>query len=128
MLSSSPMSGASSFRQVDLSIYSNNNNYGSSNNRKRKVTTTMMNESQGDEGNYNYYDHHQRGGCSSRASDEDDNMDVHGGGTRKKLRLSKEQAAFLEESFKEHTTLNPVRIENRSFIISIQYVYTTSNP
>ena len=39
---------------------------------------------------------------SSRASDDDDN-----GSTRKKLRLSKEQSAFLEESFKEHNTLNP---------------------
>jgi homeobox-leucine zipper protein len=39
----------------------------------------------------------------SRASDEDD-----GGSSRKKLRLSKEQSAFLEESFKEHATLNPV--------------------
>ncbi|XP_040383624.1 homeobox-leucine zipper protein HOX11 [Oryza brachyantha] len=38
----------------------------------------------------------------SRASDEDD-----GGSARKKLRLSKEQSAFLEESFKEHSTLNP---------------------
>ncbi|MED6130438.1 homeobox-leucine zipper protein [Stylosanthes scabra] len=35
-------------------------------------------------------------------SDDDEN-----GSTRKKLRLSKEQSAFLEESFKEHTTLNP---------------------
>lgn len=40
--------------------------------------------------------------ASSRASDEDDN-----GMSRKKLRLSKEQSAFLEESFKEHNTLNP---------------------
>ncbi|KAK8951826.1 Homeobox-leucine zipper protein HOX27 [Platanthera zijinensis] len=39
---------------------------------------------------------------SSRASDEEDN-----GGSRKKLRLSKDQSAFLEESFKEHNTLNP---------------------
>ncbi|XP_020586416.1 homeobox-leucine zipper protein HOX11-like isoform X2 [Phalaenopsis equestris] len=39
---------------------------------------------------------------SSRASDEEDNS-----GSRKKLRLSKEQSAFLEESFKEHSTLNP---------------------
>ncbi|EEF27847.1 homeobox-leucine zipper protein HOX11 [Ricinus communis] len=39
---------------------------------------------------------------SSRASDDDEN-----GLTRKKLRLSKEQSAFLEESFKEHNTLNP---------------------
>ncbi|KAE8697792.1 Homeobox-leucine zipper protein HAT14 [Hibiscus syriacus] len=39
---------------------------------------------------------------SSRASDDDEN-----GSTRKKLRLSKEQSVFLEESFKEHNTLNP---------------------
>lgn len=40
---------------------------------------------------------------SSRgASDEED-----GEGSRKKLRLSKEQAAVLEECFKEHNTLNP---------------------
>ncbi|GAV63971.1 Homeobox domain-containing protein/HALZ domain-containing protein/HD-ZIP_N domain-containing protein [Cephalotus follicularis] len=37
-----------------------------------------------------------------RASDDEEN-----GSTRKKLRLSKEQSAFLEESFKEHNTLNP---------------------
>ncbi|KAK7278809.1 hypothetical protein RJT34_23847 [Clitoria ternatea] len=37
-----------------------------------------------------------------RVSDDDENAS-----TRKKLRLSKEQSAFLEESFKEHTTLNP---------------------
>lgn len=40
--------------------------------------------------------------ASSRVSDEDEN-----GMSRKKLRLSKEQSAFLEESFKEHNTLNP---------------------
>ncbi|XP_043689397.1 homeobox-leucine zipper protein HOX11-like [Telopea speciosissima] len=40
--------------------------------------------------------------ASSRASDEDEN-----GLARKKLRLSKEQSAFLEESFKVHNTLNP---------------------
>ncbi|KAK4777528.1 hypothetical protein SAY87_017715 [Trapa incisa] len=38
----------------------------------------------------------------SRGSDDDEN-----GLARKKLRLSKEQSAFLEESFKEHSTLNP---------------------
>ncbi|KAI3448941.1 hypothetical protein Pfo_005606 [Paulownia fortunei] len=41
--------------------------------------------------------------ASSRASDDDEN----GLNNRKKLRLSKEQSAFLEESFKEHNTLNP---------------------
>lgn len=44
--------------------------------------------------------------ASSRASDDDEN-----GSTRKKLRLSKEQSAFLEESFKEHNTLNPVSLK-----------------
>ncbi|KAG6420230.1 hypothetical protein SASPL_116751 [Salvia splendens] len=33
--------------------------------------------------------------------------DDNGHNARKKLRLSKEQSAFLEESFKEHNTLNP---------------------
>jgi len=41
----------------------------------------------------------------SRVSDEE--VD-HEGGTRKKLRLSKEQSALLEESFKENSSLNPV--------------------
>ncbi|PKU73186.1 homeobox-leucine zipper protein HAT3 [Dendrobium catenatum] len=40
--------------------------------------------------------------CSRGGSDEED-----GEGARKKLRLSKEQSAVLEESFKEHNTLNP---------------------
>lgn len=43
------------------------------------------------------------GGGGERVSDEDE-----GETTRKKLRLSKEQSAVLEESFKEHNTLNPV--------------------
>lgn len=40
--------------------------------------------------------------CSRSLSDEED-----GEGSRKKLRLSKDQAAILEESFKENNTLNP---------------------
>lgn len=40
---------------------------------------------------------------SKGVSDEED-----GEGSRKKLRLSKEQSAVLEECFKEHNTLNPV--------------------
>ncbi|XP_068307354.1 homeobox-leucine zipper protein HAT14-like [Pyrus communis] len=39
---------------------------------------------------------------ADRASDDEEN-----GSTRKKLRRSKDQSAFLEESFKEHSTLNP---------------------
>lgn len=38
----------------------------------------------------------------SRASDEEED-----GGARKKLRLTKEQSALLEDRFKEHSTLNP---------------------
>lgn len=37
-------------------------------------------------------------------AEEDDD-----GSTRKKLRLTKEQSALLEDRFKEHSTLNPVR-------------------
>ncbi|KAK8510854.1 hypothetical protein V6N13_097581 [Hibiscus sabdariffa] len=40
--------------------------------------------------------------CSRVVSDEED-----GDASRKKLRLSKDQSAILEESFKEHSTLNP---------------------
>ena len=44
-------------------------------------------------------------GYSRGTSDEEED----GGETsRKKLRLSKDQSAFLEETFKEHNTLNPV--------------------
>ncbi|CAK7347362.1 unnamed protein product [Dovyalis caffra] len=39
---------------------------------------------------------------SSRVSDEDEE-----GSPRKKLRLTKEQSAILEDSFKDHSTLNP---------------------
>jgi homeobox-leucine zipper protein len=47
----------------------------------------------------------ERASCS-RGSDEEDGA---GGDTcRKKLRLSKEQSLVLEETFKEHNTLNPV--------------------
>ncbi|KAK3154405.1 hypothetical protein QOZ80_2BG0190120 [Eleusine coracana subsp. coracana] len=38
---------------------------------------------------------------------EDEENGGAGGGARKKLRLSKEQSAFLEDSFKEHSTLTP---------------------
>lgn len=41
--------------------------------------------------------------CSRGISDEED-----GDTCRKKLRLSKDQSATLEEIFKEHNTLNPV--------------------
>ncbi|KAK0583878.1 hypothetical protein LWI29_004409 [Acer saccharum] len=77
-LSSSPNSAVSSF-QMEFCIRNNNNN-GISSRSKREFETET----------------HERG------SDDEEN-----GLTRKKLRLSKEQSAFLEESFKEHNTLNP---------------------
>ncbi|KAK9285046.1 hypothetical protein L1049_024230 [Liquidambar formosana] len=40
---------------------------------------------------------------SLRVNDEDEDFS----NTRKKLRLTKEQSALLEESFKQHSTLNP---------------------
>uniref|UniRef100_A0A0E0K1C4 Homeobox domain-containing protein n=2 Tax=Oryza punctata TaxID=4537 RepID=A0A0E0K1C4_ORYPU len=42
--------------------------------------------------------------ADQEAADDEDNG---GGGARKKLRLSKEQSSFLEDSFKEHSTLTP---------------------
>lgn len=42
--------------------------------------------------------------CASAGAEDDDD-----GSTRKKLRLTKEQSALLEDRFKEHSTLNPVR-------------------
>jgi homeobox-leucine zipper protein len=41
-------------------------------------------------------------------SDDEDDSGAAGGASRKKLRLSKDQSAVLEEKFKEHSTLNPV--------------------
>lgn len=58
----------------------------------------------------------QRGGhqvSNSRASTDEE--EIINGLNRKKLRLSKEQSAFLEDSFKEHTTLNPVS-QNPGFL------------
>ncbi|KAJ4727245.1 Homeobox-leucine zipper protein [Melia azedarach] len=46
----------------------------------------------------------ERASCSRGSDDEDGGA---GDGSRKKLRLSKEQSLLLEETFKEHSTLNP---------------------
>lgn len=53
-------------------------------------------------------DHFEAGNTERGVSDEDENNGL----ARKKLRLTKEQSAFLEESFKEHNTLNPVSQSN----------------
>lgn len=52
----------------------------------------------------------ERASCSlgGGGSDDDDGGGNGDDGSRKKLRLSKEQALVLEETFKEHSTLNPV--------------------
>ncbi|KAL0331507.1 UNVERIFIED_CONTAM: Homeobox-leucine zipper protein HAT4 [Sesamum angustifolium] len=53
-------------------------------------------------------DDHDIERASSRGiSDEEDAEN-----SRKKLRLSKDQSAILEESFKEHNTLNPVKAKD----------------
>ncbi|KAJ0603290.1 putative transcription factor HD-ZIP family [Helianthus annuus] len=44
---------------------------------------------------------------SSHGSGDDDDDGGEASAARKKLRLSKDQAAVLEETFKEHNTLNP---------------------
>ncbi|RLM60773.1 homeobox-leucine zipper protein HOX27-like [Panicum miliaceum] len=58
---------------------------------------------------------------SSRASDEDEGASA----ARKKLRLSKEQSAFLEESFKEHSTLNP---ETSTYCIATSFLTDVGEP
>ncbi|XP_004488485.1 homeobox-leucine zipper protein HAT14-like [Cicer arietinum] len=90
-LSSSPNSAASSF-QMDLCIYSGGGGGGS------------LSGSGGNKREFSDGEGYYQRNCS-RVSDDDDNCG--GGNTRKKLRLSKDQSAFLEESFKEHNTLNP---------------------
>lgn len=47
----------------------------------------------------------ERTSCSHGSDDEDGNG---GDLSRKKLRLTKEQSLLLEDTFKEHNTLNPV--------------------
>ncbi|GFY99829.1 homeobox leucine zipper protein [Actinidia rufa] len=89
---SSPNSTTVPSFQMDFSAYGGGRS-------KREVEIASLNHHEVD-------DMDQRGGgSSSRASDEEENN--IGLMNRKKLRLSKEQSAFLEDSFKEHSTLNP---------------------
>ncbi|CAA0833580.1 Homeobox-leucine zipper protein HAT14 [Striga hermonthica] len=81
----------SSFR-MDFSIFGSDSNRG-------KRDLEQMNSSAGEQA-----EPEADRGTPSRGSDEEENGLLMG---RKKLRLSKEQSAFLEESFKEHNTLNP---------------------
>ncbi|GER25928.1 homeobox-leucine zipper protein family [Striga asiatica] len=83
--------GAPSFR-MDFSIFGSDLNRGK---RDLEQMNSSASEQAGPEADR---------GTPSRGSDEEENGILMG---RKKLRLSKEQSAFLEESFKEHNTLNP---------------------
>lgn len=108
---SSPNSGTSSF--MEFSLYTSTNNGGGGKGKREYNGMIMSNNNHNNNGNNNYGqdvigiiggggDQGERGATTSRGSDDEEN-----GSTRKKLRLSKEQSAFLEESFKEHHTLNP---------------------
>ncbi|XP_047177763.1 homeobox-leucine zipper protein HAT3-like [Vigna umbellata] len=58
----------------------------------------------------NEREENERGSCSRGGSEDDDGggcVDADGDTSRKKLRLLKDQALVLEETFKEHNTLNP---------------------
>ncbi|KAG8367955.1 hypothetical protein BUALT_Bualt16G0126400 [Buddleja alternifolia] len=79
---------SSSFNKIDFSVFRGKRDF-------EGITTYNINISNSD-------DH--KGSASSRGSDD---HEEENGISRKKLRLSKEQSAFLEESFKEHNTLNP---------------------
>lgn len=59
-----------------------------------------------------------RGASSNNNSIGSDEEEINGGLSRKKLRLTRQQSAFLEETFKQHSTLNPVSQTNFSPIIS----------
>ncbi|CAM6034628.1 unnamed protein product [Sphagnum compactum] len=48
-----------------------------------------------------------RAGTAAAGAGVSDDDEDGGTNTRKKLRLTKEQSALLEESFKDHSTLNP---------------------
>lgn len=54
---------------------------------------------------------------SSRFSEEEENR-----GVRKKLRLSKEQSAFLEERFKQHSTLKPVSLPPYNYCMLLWWI------
>lgn len=47
------------------------------------------------------------------------------GVARKKLRLSRDQAASLEESFKKHSTLNPVCVRTRCVFSCICFIFAS---
>ncbi|CAF1805573.1 unnamed protein product [Brassica oleracea] len=82
-------------------VSSPNSNVSSVSGNKRDLAAAARGEGDETEGERASCSH---GGGSCGSDDEDGaNRD----GSRKKLRLSKEEALVLEETFKEHSTLNP---------------------
>ncbi|KAL4587559.1 hypothetical protein LXL04_000431 [Taraxacum kok-saghyz] len=92
-------SGTSSFQMDFSSIFKSSNSGRSFHSRKRDLELATVNLELVEATTESDQRASSRGGGMS---DEDEN-----GLTRKKLRLTKEQSAFLEDSFKEHSTLNP---------------------
>ncbi|KAI3830134.1 hypothetical protein L1987_04268 [Smallanthus sonchifolius] len=88
-------SGTSSFQMDFCSIFKRGRSFHS---RKRDLELATVNLDIIDVKERDQRSCSRGGGMS----DDDEN-----GLTRKKLRLTKEQSAFLEDSFKEHSTLNP---------------------
>lgn len=108
---SSPNSGTSSF--MEFSLYTSNNGGGGKAGRRENHNDYYGQEAAGMDIVVGVGTHeHGQGGergvttttTNSRGSDDEENGNSS---TRKKLRLSKEQSAFLEDNFKEHHTLNP---------------------
>lgn len=99
----SPLSSAAADNNDDEAALSSPNSTVSSVSGKRSVADAGGG-GDGDE-------HDGERDSSSRAAAVSD--EEEGEGSRKKLRLTKDQSAVLEESFKEHNSLNPVRARNR---------------
>ncbi|KAK7406291.1 hypothetical protein VNO78_07914 [Psophocarpus tetragonolobus] len=69
---------------------------------KRSEREANGEENENENENEHEHEHDTNRACSRGISDEEE-----GETSRKKLRLSKDQSIILEESFKEHNTLNP---------------------
>ncbi|PWA38302.1 Homeobox, conserved site-containing protein [Artemisia annua] len=95
-------SDTSSFQMDFSSIFRSNAGSSSFPSRKRDTEFVTVNMDYLADVSENDQRFSSRKGVYGGTSDEDEN-----GLCRKKLRLTKDQSAFLEDSFKEHNTLNP---------------------
>ncbi|XP_039157038.1 homeobox-leucine zipper protein ATHB-4 isoform X1 [Eucalyptus grandis] len=66
----------------------------------------------------------ERTSCSCESIEEDGSG---GDGARKKLRLSREQSLVLEETFKEHNTLNRCRTKTKQTEVDCEYLKRCCN-